>query len=77
MPTATIAVGAAYQCQFQATVSGQFGDSETDTVTATVEDDDGNQTTSGDSATVTIEEMQPEPDTQMIYLPLILKNGGN
>lgn len=77
--TQTIAVSTAYQCQFEATIRGQLGDSETetDTVTATAEDGDGNQTTASHSATVTIEEIQPGPDTQIIFSPLILKSVGN
>jgi len=71
----TIGVGQDYQCQFEATVSGQPGESETDTVTATAEDDNGNQTTASDSATVTIDEILPGPGTGIIYLPLILKTG--
>ncbi len=50
----TVAAGGFYQCSFTAAVNGNAGDSETDTVTATLSDDDGNSITPNDSATVTI-----------------------
>ena len=49
-----IAAGAFYECQFTAIVIGDSGDSETDTITATVEDDDGNVVIGQDGATVAI-----------------------
>ncbi|UCD25292.1 MAG: hypothetical protein JSW51_05050, partial [Gemmatimonadota bacterium] len=57
--TQTIAVGDYYQCQFTATVSGNAGDSETDTVTAEAEDDDGNTASGDDEATVSITDVLP------------------
>ena len=50
----TIAVGGFYQCSFTATVTGNTGDSETDIVTASGVDDDGNSVSDYDDATVTI-----------------------
>jgi len=50
----TIAAGGYYACSFSATVSGNAGDSETDIVTATATDDDGNPLSDSDDATVTI-----------------------
>lgn len=50
----TIAIGGNYSCSFVAAVSGNAGDSQTDTVTATVSDDDGNSITPSDDATVSI-----------------------
>ena len=43
-----------YSCQFTAQVSGNAGDSETDTVTVDATDDDGATLTGSDDATVTI-----------------------
>jgi len=50
----SIASGATYSCTFTATVSGSAGDSETDTVTAVVMDNEGSTGTDNDSATVTV-----------------------
>ncbi len=56
----TIVVGGSYSCSFIATVSGNAGDSETDTITAGASDDDGNDVQGQDSATVSINDVQPE-----------------
>lgn len=53
MPQA-IGIGGFYQCFFDATVNGNAGFSETDTVTATAEDDDGNSVNDNDTATLDI-----------------------
>jgi YVTN family beta-propeller protein len=50
----TIPPGSFYSCTFPATVKGQACDIETDTVVASGQDDDANQVTGSDSATVTI-----------------------
>lgn len=50
----TIAAGDFYECSFTAVVSGDAGDSETDTVTATGVDDDGFTVSDSDDATVDI-----------------------
>ena len=50
----TIQAGNVYQCSFQADVAGNAGDSETDTVTASGQDDDGNNLSDSDTATVEI-----------------------
>jgi len=50
----TIPAGGYYECSFSATVSGEAGDSETDVVTASGTDDDGNPVSDSDDATVTI-----------------------
>ena len=50
----TIAPGAAYRCRFPATVTGVEGYVETDTVTATAVDNDGERLSASDQATVTI-----------------------
>jgi uncharacterized repeat protein (TIGR01451 family) len=49
-----IAAGSSYSCSFTADVTGNSGYSETDTVTASGTDDDGNPVSDSESATVTI-----------------------
>jgi hypothetical protein len=49
-----IALSGSYSCTFTAFVGGQAFTSETDTVTATGEDDEGNEVSDNDSETVTI-----------------------
>ena len=49
----SIGVSGTYSCTFDATPSGPAGATETDTVTATVSDDEGNSLDGSDSATVT------------------------
>jgi uncharacterized repeat protein (TIGR01451 family) len=56
----SIAAGSYYECSFSATVSGNAGDSETDTVTATASDDESNPASAQDSATVTITAIHPD-----------------
>ena len=46
-------------CSFSAQVTGEAGFAETDTVTVTGQDNDGNETTAADSATVTIVDVVP------------------
>jgi PKD repeat protein len=50
----TINVGDRYWCWFEAAIAGSAGESQTDTVTATAEDDEGNVATAQGSATVEI-----------------------
>ena len=50
----TIPAGGFYQCTFTANVNGNAGYAETDIVTATGTDDDGNPVTGSDDATVTL-----------------------
>lgn len=50
----TIVAGGFYECRFSVTVSGMIGEVETDTITATAEDGDGNVASAQDSATVAI-----------------------
>ena len=49
----TIAPGASYSCTFTAFVGGNPNDTETDTVTASGTDDEGNPVSASDDATVT------------------------
>ncbi len=55
----TIAVGEAYECEFSVLITGDVGDSETDTVTASVSDDEANTVDAADSATVDIVNVPP------------------
>ena len=55
----TIQPGDSYTCSFTADVSGNAGDSETDTATASGEDDEGNPVSASDDATVTVTDVQP------------------
>ena len=50
----TIAAGASYTCSFTGAVSGDAGDSHVNVVTASGKDDDGNDVSDSDDATVTI-----------------------
>ncbi len=56
----TIAPGGAYICSFVGSVSGNGGETVTDTVTVTAEDDEGNIITDSDDAGVLIENVPPE-----------------
>jgi hypothetical protein len=49
-----LAVGGSYSCSFTASVSGNFGYTEVDTVTASGADDEGNPVSGDDTATVDI-----------------------
>jgi hypothetical protein len=60
----------AYTCSFQAHISGEPG-IHTDTITATVEDDEGNIAVDADDATVEITQFNPSPPTFYLYLPMI------
>lgn len=46
--------GGSYSCSFTANVAGNYADTETDTVTASGTDDDGNPVSDSDSATVMV-----------------------
>jgi uncharacterized repeat protein (TIGR01451 family) len=50
----SLAAGASVNCTFQGEVTGNAGDSETDVVTVTAEDDEGNEATDDDDAEVLI-----------------------
>ena len=53
----TIPTSGYYECSFSATVSGNAGEVETDVVTATGSDDDGNSVSNDDDAMVTITDL--------------------
>jgi uncharacterized repeat protein (TIGR01451 family) len=56
---AVIGIGGSYTCTFPGAVSGNAFTSHTDTVTATAEDNELNEATAGDSATVTVNDVLP------------------
>ena len=55
----TITPGGTYTCSFNATVSGNGGESQTDVVTGSGEDDNGNPVSGEDDATVDIVDVLP------------------
>ena len=57
----TLAPGASYSCSFTGAVSGNAGSSHTDVVTASGTDDDGNELSGSDDASVTITAGPPPP----------------
>lgn len=58
-PTGPISVGESYSCTFQMTVEGIGGYEETDTVTAVVVDEEGNESSAENSATVVLIPFNP------------------
>ncbi len=74
----SLGVGAFYQCSFSASVFGNPGYVETDTVTATARDDDGNTVQASDPATVTITDVLPTILVNKTANPTtVLEPGGN
>ncbi|MCP5018374.1 MAG: hypothetical protein GY938_24320, partial [Ketobacter sp.] len=71
----TIAVGGSYQCSFSATVSGNAGDTETDTVTASGTSA-GGPVNANDSATVTITDVPPAIAVTKTALPTSVDEPG-
>jgi hypothetical protein len=63
----TIPPGGNYSCAFTATVSGEAGDTETDTVTVSGHDDEDTPVSDDDDATVTI----VVPQINKMYVPII------
>jgi len=74
----TLDVGESYICQFTEMVEGVAGDSETDVVTATGEDDDGNQVEDDDDATVTITPVGGLPVIEVVKTadPVVVQEPG-
>ena len=73
----SIASGATFSCSFTQHVAGSAGDEETDTVTATVIDDEGNEVSGSGSATVTIVERPPATDRCDGLQPTLVGTEGN
>jgi len=66
-----------YTCSFTASVTGNAGDSETDTVTASGIDTHGNPINGSDNATVTINDVQPDITVVKTAKPTaVLEPGG-
>ena len=71
----TIPVGGTYWCSFTATVSGNAGDSEADTVTAQAEDDEGNVASDDAGATVTFTDVEPGVEVSKTAAPDVIRAG--
>ena len=70
--------GGAYSCSFTENVSGNSGDVETDTVTASGADDEGNPVSKSDSATVTVNNVPSKIELIKTANPTSLQEpGGN
>ena len=71
----TLSPADTYSCSFVVTVSGNAGEQEVDTITATLNDDEGNTITPADSATVTVTgtDWGDAPDPR--YPTLAVSNG--
>ncbi|MEZ4597173.1 MAG: hypothetical protein R3C32_10345 [Chloroflexota bacterium] len=54
-----IAIGASYACSFAGSFAGNAGDTQTDTIPATARDDEGNEATDDDDATVELTDVLP------------------
>ncbi|MCB1609563.1 MAG: hypothetical protein KDI71_21575, partial [Xanthomonadales bacterium] len=72
----TIAAGASYSCAFSATVNGNAGDTETDTITAAGTDDDSNPISASGSATVTILDVLPAASLVLSASPQMIDEPG-
>ena len=66
----TLAPGGTYTCTFTGTVSGNAGLSHTNVVTAKAVDDEGNQATDDDDATVTLTDVKPTIAVDKTVSPL-------
>ena len=74
----TIAAGGSYSCSFTGAVSGNAGSAHTDVVTASGTDDDGNQVSDHDDATVTITDVAASIEVTKTADPTALPEpGGN
>jgi hypothetical protein len=67
--------GGSYSCSFGATFMGDAGDSETDTVIATVVDDDQTEKSAFDDATVTLTDVLPTIDVIKTANPTKVESG--
>jgi len=71
-----LAPGELYLCEFTAEVTGNAGDSETDTVTAGAIDDDGEALTSFASATVTLTDAPASMKVLKVASPVFISEPG-
>jgi uncharacterized repeat protein (TIGR01451 family) len=73
-----LAVDATYTCSFQRSIVGGAGDSRTDRVVATVRDDEDDEATDNDDATVTITDALPAISVEKTANPTsVAELGGN
>jgi hypothetical protein len=72
----TLPWGASYSCSFSAFVAGNAGYSETDVVTATGADDEGNAVSGSDSATVDVEDVPSSIELMKTASPTALDEPG-
>ncbi|WNO08772.1 hypothetical protein [Teredinibacter sp. KSP-S5-2] len=74
----TIAPGATYNCSFTEFVAGNAGYTETDVVTASGADDEGNAVSDSDSATVVVNDVPSSISVVKVADPIVLPEpGGN
>ena len=72
----SIPLGGSYSCSFDRSLIGNAGDSESDTVTATASDNEGNEITASDGATFTITDLLPSIDVTKTADPSSLPEPG-
>jgi hypothetical protein len=72
----TISAGGSYSCSFDLLVSGNAGDAESDLVTASGSDDDGNAVSASDDATVTINDVPSAIELLKTVDPAVLDEPG-
>ncbi|MFC2036544.1 hypothetical protein ACFLYD_01050 [Chloroflexota bacterium] len=72
----SLEIGESYECTFGTEMEGNAGDSETDTVTAEVSDDEGNRAKASDSATVTVEDVLPAIEVSKTASPSTVPEPG-
>gem|GEM_PF-6090229 len=68
--------GGSYACSFQSEIWGNAGVTETGTVTAVASDDEGNEVSASDSATVTISDVPPAIGASITASPSSLPEPG-
>ncbi len=71
-----IGVGGSYSCSFTGTFTGNAGASQTDTVTATARDDEGNPATASDDAVVRLTDVLPTMSVTKTPVPTSLPEPG-
>ena len=71
-----IAAGGTYSCSIPQTLLGNAGDSESDTLTAAAEDDEGNPGSATDGATFTITDVPPTFTLQKSASPSVIAEPG-
>ena len=72
----TIAVGGSYSCAFDGDFNGNAFETQTDVVTASADDDEGNTATDDDDATVTLTDVLPAITVDKTASPLTLPEPG-